>query len=104
MDSSSFARGLISGGRIDCSRVFGLLIVPMTRDLDGLFAHWLPNVKTGFSPFGGLGFCQRRFDLFAVKKTPSQSLVGLNLQPVAVLLRRGRGFGPIRIIVTVMTQ
>jgi hypothetical protein len=76
----------------------------MTRDLDGLFAHWLPNVKTGFSPFGGLGFCQRRFDLFAVKKTPSQSLVGLNLQPVAVLLRRGRGFGPIRIIVTVMTQ
>lgn len=26
-------------------------------------------------PAGGLGFCQRRFDLFAVTQTPSQSLV-----------------------------
>ena len=39
MDSSSFARGLISGSRIDCSRVFGLIVVSVTLDLDGLFAR-----------------------------------------------------------------
>jgi hypothetical protein len=28
------------------------------------------------SPTAEVGFCQRRFDLFAVNRTPSQSLVG----------------------------
>jgi hypothetical protein len=73
MDSSSFARGLASGGRIDCSRVSGLCVVPSARDHDGLFARWLPNGNTGFSPFAESGFCQRRSDLFAVNQTPSQS-------------------------------
>ena len=39
MDSSSFARGLSSGGRFDCSRVSGLWVVPRARDHDGLFAR-----------------------------------------------------------------
>jgi hypothetical protein len=39
MDSSSFARDLIFGGRLDCSRVSGLCVVPKARDHDGLFAR-----------------------------------------------------------------
>ena len=53
------------------------------RGLDGLFAREIPNVKPGLTPLGGVVFYPRRFDLFAVSQTPSQSLVGL-----ALLLRQ----------------
>ena len=39
MSSSSLARNLISDGRIECSPVFGILIVPVKRGLDELFAE-----------------------------------------------------------------
>ncbi|MEM6448639.1 MAG: hypothetical protein AAF704_19035 [Cyanobacteria bacterium P01_D01_bin.123] len=45
----------------------------MARGLDGLFAREFPVVKPGSTPKGDIGFYPRRFDLFAVSHTPSQS-------------------------------
>jgi hypothetical protein len=60
MDSSSFARGLLSGGRIDCSRVSGLYVVPGHGTLMGYSRAgsqaetraFRPSQKTGFANAG----------------------------------------------------
>jgi hypothetical protein len=39
---------------------------------DGLFARQLPIALSGLMPADTLGFCQRRFDLFAIESECSQ--------------------------------
>src|ERR1035437_8448888 len=46
-----------------------------TLDPDGLFARWLPIGSAGYYASDILGFCQRRFDLLAIKRLVLQSSV-----------------------------
>ena len=72
------------------------------RGLDGLFAREIPNVKPGLTPLGGVVFYPRRFDLFAVSQTPSQSLIGVFLS--LVLLCLCRSMRPACVVFTIVTQ
>jgi hypothetical protein len=56
MDSSSFARGLTSGGRIDCSRVSGLCVVPKHGTMMGYSRADSPAETRAFRPPRKSGF------------------------------------------------
>ena len=44
------------------------------QDHNGLFARWLPIGSSAFATMALLGFCLRRFDLFAIKRLAVQSV------------------------------
>lgn len=77
MDSSSFASDLPVVDWGSTAHVYPVSIRALqVRNHDGLFARRLPGGGTGSQSTVEVGFCRRRFDLFAISQNLSFAFFG----------------------------
>ena len=76
MDSSSACKHSVGWREVTTAHVYpasNVCIDSSMRGHDGLFARRIPIAMSCLVHLDGFGFCQRRFDLFAIERVALQS-------------------------------